>query len=290
MGTLMAVVLLAAVTGASTHSSSGRKDARQEVAATGSASSGAGGASQASTQAATQSSTQASTAGGGSTTAAASAGTAGGRPGTTIADSGDPAGDVGPGPHRDDAAPPSEEDDSATAPESPAAGTATLGLTATPSDDTPSETGASPTTRPTPPTDPADPPSPASNLTRLPAVEDEVLALTNGDRSDHGVAALSRDGCLDAEASAWAWAMANSAVMSHSPSGGESVQGCRGSDAYWGDNIGHWQPCYASAMEEWWMASPSHRPHILDPNFDAVGIGVWVAPSGRCWFQVFFGS
>ena len=95
---------------------------------------------------------------------------------------------------------------------------------------------------------------------------------------------------MDAEASAWAYAMGESGTMAHSASGGAAVQGCRGSNAYWGDNIGYWSPCYASEMEAWWMGSPSHRPHILDPNFRAVGIGVWAEPNGRCWFQVYFGS
>lgn len=133
------------------------------------------------------------------------------------------------------------------------------------------------------------PPAPAS-LTQLPDVEWEVLGLTNSDRADHGLPPVSRDGCMDADASAWARTMADSSVMAHSPGGGAAVQGCRGGDAYWGDNIGHWQPCFPDEMEAWWMGSPSHRPHILDANYEVVGIGVWSEPDGRCWFQVFFGS
>ena len=117
-----------------------------------------------------------------------------------------------------------------------------------------------------------------------------MLTLTNADRGSNGVPPIARDSCMDAEASAWAYAMGESGTMAHSAGGGAAVQGCRGSNAYWGDNIGYWNPCYASEMEAWWMGSPSHRPHILDPNFRAVGIGVWAEPSGRCWFQVYFGS
>ncbi len=139
------------------------------------------------------------------------------------------------------------------------------------------------------PPPPPPPPVPVG-LTRQPNVELEVLTLTNMDRGNNGVPPVNRDGCLDAEASAWAHAMAESVTMAHSAGGGGAVQGCRGSNAYWGDNVGYWQPCYASEMEAWWMNSPSHRPHILDTNFTAVGIGVWAEPSGRCWFQVYFGS
>jgi uncharacterized protein YkwD len=142
---------------------------------------------------------------------------------------------------------------------------------------------------------PAPPPAPVPapvpvGLTRLSDVELEVLSLTNTDRADNGVPPLSSDSCLDSEASAWAHAMADAEVMAHSAGGGAAVQGCRGSSAFWGDNIGYWEPCLAAEMEAWWMNSPSHRPHILDANFTAVGIGVWAEPSGRCWFQVYFGS
>ena len=146
---------------------------------------------------------------------------------------------------------------------------------------------APPTTGP--PAAPTTSPPPAG-LTRLPNVELEVLTRTNLDRGNNGLSPVARDACMDAEASVWAHSMAESTTMTHSAGAGDSVQGCRGASAYWGDNIGYWQPCYASEMQAWWMASPSHRPHIIDANFTAVGIGVWSEPSGRCWFQVYFGS
>jgi uncharacterized protein YkwD len=151
----------------------------------------------------------------------------------------------------------------------------------------PATVAAPPEPEPTPVTPQ---PQPVAALTRLPNVELEVLSLTNLDRGNNGVPPVYRDGCLDAEASAWAGAMAGSQTMAHSGGASGAVQGCRGSGASWGDNIGYWQPCSASAMESWWMGSPSHRPHILDANFTVVGIGVWSEPSGRCWFEVYFGS
>ena len=141
-----------------------------------------------------------------------------------------------------------------------------------------------------PPVEEPAPPPVIAGLTRLPNVELEVLTLTNADRGSNGVPPIARDSCMDGEASAWAYAMGEAGTMAHSAAAGAAVQGCRGSGAFWGDNIGYWTPCYAAEMEAWWMGSPSHRPHILDPNFRAVGIGVWAEPSGRCWFQVYFGS
>ena len=81
-----------------------------------------------------------------------------------------------------------------------------------------------------PPVEPPEPPPVIAGLTRLPNVELEVLTLTNMDRGSNGVPPISRDGCLDAEASAWAHAMAESGVMAHSAGGGAAVQGCRGAE------------------------------------------------------------
>lgn len=137
----------------------------------------------------------------------------------------------------------------------------------------------------------APPPPPVLvGLTRLPSVEADVFSLTNLDRAANRLPPVARDGCLDGQASAWAHAMAEAVTMAHSATAGGAVEGCRGAGAYWGDNIGYWQPCLAADMEAWWMGSPSHRPHILDPTYRAVGIGVWAEPNGRCWFQVYFGS
>lgn len=125
---------------------------------------------------------------------------------------------------------------------------------------------------------------------RRPAVEDELLALTNADRAGAGAAAVGRDPCMDAAASSWARRMAETGRMAHDSGGAAAVRSCRGSGATWGENAGQWQPCSAPEMQGWWMRSPSHRPYVLDGGFRAVGVGVWADPDGRCWFQVLFGS
>jgi uncharacterized protein YkwD len=275
VGTLAAVLLLALVTGASNHAAPGGDGAAQQLAA--------GGRPAAGSTLRTTSAPSGSTV----TSTTVMAGVPG-RLASNPSGPGAPAG--GPGSSDGTAGPAVAEGD-----------TGEEGVTATPGAEASSTATPDPETADSAPLDatadagpidtgPVDTTPPAPSFTRLHGIEQEVLALTNADRADQGVAAVSRDGCLDAEASAWARQMADAGMMTHSPDGGPSVQGCRGANAYWGDNIGHWQPCLAASMEEWWMGSPSHRPHILDPVYGVVGIGVWSDPSGRCWFQVFFGS
>ncbi|MEA2828115.1 MAG: hypothetical protein QOG43_2554 [Actinomycetota bacterium] len=268
---LLAVALLAALTGASNRAPTGGgsgQDLAVGLAATGQdvpAGAKATGKNQA--RAATgQAASPAATVGAGAPTT-----TLAGQPTTTAAGTAGPAGEAA-------AAGAAGEDAAAPEPEAEAE-----------PETAPARVRAAPAPAPVEP--PPPPPSPAPvGLTRLSNVELEVLTLTNMDRGNNGVPPVSRDSCLDAEASAWAHAMADSEVMAHSAGGGAAVQGCRGANAYWGDNIGYWEPCVASEMEAWWMNSPSHRPHIVDPHFTAVGIGVWAEPSGRCWFEVYFGS
>jgi uncharacterized protein YkwD len=268
---LLAVALLAAVTGASNHASTGRDGSAQDLAVGLAATlddvpAAAKAADQGARPAAVGSGVTTTTAAGASqptTTAPGPAGAAGAAgdstAGATADEEGEAAGEV------------AEED--AEAEDEPV----------------PARVRTVPTPVPVVPPAPAPAPVPVG-LTRQSNVELEVLTLTNMDRGNNGVPPIARNSCMDAEASAWAHAMADSTTMAHSDGAAAAVQGCRGSNAYWGDNIGYWDPCLAGEMEAWWMNSPSHRPHILDANYTVVGIGVWAEPSGRCWFQVYFGS
>lgn len=125
---------------------------------------------------------------------------------------------------------------------------------------------------------------------RVTSVEAELLRLTNRDRASTGVGALTRNTCMDSAAAQWARHMAETGEMAHSSESGRLVQDCRGSDAYWGDNVGWWDPCLAGDMEDWWMNSPSHRSNIVSSDFDTVGIAVVPGVRGYCWFQVLFAS
>jgi len=43
-------------------------------------------------------------------------------------------------------------------------------------------------------------------------------------------------------------------------------------------------------MESAWMNSPGHRANILNPAFNAVGVGHVLGPDGRIWVVVDFGA
>ena len=117
-----------------------------------------------------------------------------------------------------------------------------------------------------------------------------MLSLTNRDRGANGKGSVSRDGCMDGEASGWARHMAETKVMSHSADAGDSVTGCRGSSAAWADNVGNGVPCSADEMQRWWMGSSGHRANLLGARYAVVGIGVWADATGHCWFEVYFSS
>lgn len=133
-------------------------------------------------------------------------------------------------------------------------------------------------------------PTTTASGTRQTSVEAEVVALTNRDRSANGVGALTRNSCMDNAAAQWATHMARTGEKAHSSQSGPLVQGCRGTDAYWGDNIGWWDPCSAAEMENWWMNSPGHRSNVLNTDYTVIGVATVTGVQGYCWFQVLFGS
>lgn len=145
-----------------------------------------------------------------------------------------------------------------------------------------------PPTSPPPTEAPAPAPAPAGN--RMGSVESDLLGLTNRDRSDAGVGSLTRNSCLDSAASQWAAHMAETGQMAHSTQSGRLVEECRGANASWGDNIGWWDPCVASEMENWWMNSHGHHANIVNGDFDNIGIAVIPGVKNYCWFQVLFSS
>jgi uncharacterized protein YkwD len=112
--------------------------------------------------------------------------------------------------------------------------------------------------------------------------ESEFAARIDGLRSSQGLAGLSRDGSLDAEARAWAKRMAERGDLSHS-------------------DIGRFLPPWSAAAENVGMggsvaslfdalsASAGHRSNMLG-GYTHVGIGVWVDGSGTIWTTHVFTS
>lgn len=97
----------------------------------------------------------------------------------------------------------------------------------------------------------------------------------NSYRSSSGLSGLSRDGTLDAEARAWAKAMADQGVISHS-------------------NLGRFMPPWSAVAENVGSggsvsslfgaltASSGHRSNMLG-GYTHFGIGVWIDGSGTLW-------
>ncbi|MEM6753311.1 MAG: CAP domain-containing protein [Cyanobacteria bacterium P01_C01_bin.38] len=117
------------------------------------------------------------------------------------------------------------------------------------------------------------------NTTSSPTINpliEEVVALTNSYRAEHGLQALTLNVNLSESAQVHSQDMALSDFFSHTGSDGTKV-GDRAKSAgyqspYVGENIA---AGYISAEEvvRGWMNSPGHRENILNPNFKEIGVG-----------------
>lgn len=117
------------------------------------------------------------------------------------------------------------------------------------------------------------------------ALRDELLAMTNGDRADHGHAVLRLGRRLSRYATRHSREMAELGTIFHS-SDAELRRALEGTD--WssaGENVG------VGASLEWlqdaFMGSAPHRRNILTPSYDHAAIGV-VVDHDRVWVTVVF--
>jgi uncharacterized protein YkwD len=122
------------------------------------------------------------------------------------------------------------------------------------------------------------------------ATEGAVLCLVNDERAARGLAAVRRDGALEAVAQRHAADMVARGYFAHvSPSGGTVDKRARRAGYLtapcWalGEDLARAPAAVASgeAVVAAWMASPGHRSVILDSDFSEGGIGlVPRAPGG----------
>ncbi len=125
----------------------------------------------------------------------------------------------------------------------------------------------------------------------LPAVEREVLRLTNDTRRQHGLPPLTADPGLAAVARQHSLDMLRRRFFSHLNPEGRSLQerlppASAARLSRWGENI--WTgsgynpgdvPALARVIMDSWLSSPGHRRNILTPGFTCLGVGV--AGAGR---------
>jgi uncharacterized protein YkwD len=112
------------------------------------------------------------------------------------------------------------------------------------------------------------------------------VALTNETRAAYGSAPLAVDASLEAVAYAWAAELASNGYLAHNPNLAYQV------DGWWwllGENVGVVAPGGGiEHIHRALVASPSHYANLIEPDFEAVGVGIAYGADGRLYLvQVF---
>lgn len=128
-------------------------------------------------------------------------------------------------------------------------------------------------------------PAPAPTTT-APAVSysDQVLSLTNAERTARGLRALAFSACADSFANSWAASLSRVGVLSHqnlSP----ILSTCHARGV--GENVAYGNVTPAQLVQMW-MDSPGHRANILNAAYTHIGVGDVMTSTGRVYgVQVF---
>lgn len=113
---------------------------------------------------------------------------------------------------------------------------------------------------------------------------DQVLALTNAERTSRGLRALAFSSCADRYADSWADRLAAVGTLSHqalSP----ILSGCSARGV--GENVAYGNVSPATLVKMW-MDSPGHRANILNAGYTHLGVGAVTTSTGRTYgVQVF---
>ena len=127
----------------------------------------------------------------------------------------------------------------------------------------------------------------------------EVLALTNQARAEHGLAPLQGHFALETAATSHSQEMLNLGYFSHtSPTPGRTdpssrVRQAGASPNYVAENIfqasGHDTSTVAALAVQSWLESPGHRRNLLSPNATHIGIG-FVEMNGTVAVTQVFGA
>jgi hypothetical protein len=109
----------------------------------------------------------------------------------------------------------------------------------------------------------------------------DLLGFANRERAARGIASLDTDGYATAKAQEWAESMRARNSLSHRSDFSGAYSG------YWaaGENVGV-HDGVSGDLHRMWMGSAEHRRNILQPGFDAAGVGVACAGDGRMWIVV----
>ena len=132
-------------------------------------------------------------------------------------------------------------------------------------------------------------PGPAAPAGPVPLLA-EVVALTNAQRSAHGLGPLTADGRLAAAAQGHNDDMVARGFFAHeSPDGASVADRVRAAGYSYGvvaENIAAGQRTAADVVQGW-MDSPGHRANILNRDVTHTGVGFTAGgPYGTTWTQV----
>ncbi|WP_340819750.1 CAP domain-containing protein [Methanolobus sp. WCC4] len=112
------------------------------------------------------------------------------------------------------------------------------------------------------------------------AEEQEMLDLINEERAEHGLAPLKFNAVLNEAASEHSKEMIEKDYFSHDSYDGtafsERLINAGYTIKYAGENIAMRYPPNLVAAHEDLMSSPGHRANILSPDYNEIGIGIWV--------------
>lgn len=132
------------------------------------------------------------------------------------------------------------------------------------------------------------PSQPSTNETDVNAFEQEVVNLTNAERTKAGLAPLQIDTKLMAAAREKSQDMQSNNYFSHtSPTFGSPFDRMKALGISYkaaGENIAKGQRTPQEVVQAW-MDSPGHRANILNANFTHIGVGY--VKTGNYWTQQF---
>jgi len=124
---------------------------------------------------------------------------------------------------------------------------------------------------------------------RVADAQQQILALVNTQRSEHGCGALTASGPLNQLAENYSTEMGTENFFSHTdPAGRTPWDRARamGITDLGGENIAMGQQTPQAVMAAW-MNSSGHRANILDCAYHSLGVGVYYAEGGPWWTQDF---
>jgi uncharacterized protein YkwD len=132
----------------------------------------------------------------------------------------------------------------------------------------------------------------SSNGVEQNAYEQRVLELVNAERAKAGLAPVKYNAALDAAATEHNVQQVNTRTMAHinigdgDPGSRIRAEGWRGS---WGENVAVGQRTPEQVVQEW-MASPTHRANILNPNYQYMGVSYNSTADGHAFWAQEFGG